>query len=45
MVDVDNSSDNPLVDQGSDLRNNYLQDANPLENTGLPTRTPAAPAS
>jgi hypothetical protein len=36
MVDVDASSDNPLVDQGSDLRNNYLQDANPLENTGLP---------
>lgn len=36
MVDVDDSSDNPLVDQGSDLRNNYLQDLNPLENTGLP---------
>ncbi len=36
MVDVDNSSDNPLVDQKSDLRNNYLQDANPLENMGAP---------
>lgn len=36
MVDVDDSSDNPLVDQGSDLRNNYLQDLNPLENMGVP---------
>jgi hypothetical protein len=36
MVDVDDSSDNPLVDQGSDLRNNYAQDLNPLENLGAP---------
>ncbi|MEU4804982.1 hypothetical protein [Actinosynnema sp. NPDC023587] len=36
MVDVDNSSDNPLVDQRSDLRENYLQDLNPLENMGAP---------
>lgn len=36
MVDVDESSSNPLVDQRSDLRNNYLQDANPLENMGAP---------
>jgi hypothetical protein len=36
MVDVDESSDNPLVDQQSDLRNNYFQDANPLENMGVP---------
>jgi len=36
MVDVDNSSTNPLVDQRSDLRNNYLQDYNPLENLGAP---------
>lgn len=36
MVDVDSSSDNPLVDQNSDLRNNYLQDANPLENLDAP---------
>ncbi|WP_367127593.1 hypothetical protein [Saccharothrix sp. HUAS TT1] len=36
MVDVDDTSTNPLVDQRSDLRNNYLQDANPLENMGAP---------
>ncbi|MFD0200363.1 MULTISPECIES: hypothetical protein [Saccharothrix] len=36
MVDVDDASTNPLVDQRSDLRNNYLQDANPLENMGAP---------
>ncbi|WP_309115900.1 hypothetical protein [Saccharothrix sp.] len=36
MVDVDDSSTNPLVDQRSDLRNNYLQDLNPLENMGAP---------
>jgi hypothetical protein len=36
MVDVDDSSDNPLVDPGSDLRNNYMQDDNPVENTGPP---------
>lgn len=36
MVDVDASTDNPLVDQGSDLRNNYAQDLNPFENMGAP---------
>ncbi|GAA3463608.1 hypothetical protein ACFFSW_30665 [Saccharothrix longispora] len=36
MVDVDDRSDNELVDQRSDLRHNYLQDLNPLENTGVP---------
>lgn len=37
MVDVDNRSDNPLIDQRSDLRENYLQDLNPVENVGLPS--------
>lgn len=36
MVDVDASSDNELVEDGTDLRNNYLQDLNPLENMGAP---------
>lgn len=38
MVDVDASTDNPLVEDGTDLRNNYLQDANPLENMGAPSQ-------
>ncbi|OLF07539.1 hypothetical protein BLA60_26830 [Actinophytocola xinjiangensis] len=34
---VDATTDNPLVEDGTDLRNNYLQDANPFENMGAPS--------
>lgn len=36
MVDVDNKTDNPLVEGSTDLRNNYAQDLNPFENMGAP---------
>lgn len=35
---IDAETDNPLVTDGTDLRNNYLQDANPLENMGAPSQ-------
>ncbi|MFC5290710.1 WXG100 family type VII secretion target [Actinokineospora guangxiensis] len=37
MVDIDNKTDNPLVEDGTDLRNNYAQDLNPFENMGAPS--------
>ncbi|MER7079417.1 hypothetical protein SAMN02982929_02986 [Saccharopolyspora kobensis] len=35
---IDESSDNPLIEDSTDVRNNYLQDANPLENMGAPSQ-------
>ncbi|MER7011264.1 hypothetical protein ABT324_07535 [Saccharopolyspora sp. NPDC000359] len=38
VLGIDDSSNNPLIEDSTDVRNNYLQDANPLENMGAPSQ-------